>query len=53
MYKFHELFKSSALLLGRKTYEGFATAWPPITDETGFDDRMNSISKYIVSKTLK
>jgi dihydrofolate reductase len=51
-YKFDELFASDALLLGRKTYEGFAKAWPSMTDEQGFADRMNSIPKYVVSKTL-
>jgi hypothetical protein len=28
------------LLLGRKTYEGFAAAWLSMTDETGFADKM-------------
>lgn len=52
-YKFDELFASGALLLGRKTYEGFAKAWPSVKDEYGFADRMNSIPKYVVSKTLE
>ena len=52
-YKNDELFASGALLLGRKTYEGFAKAWPSIKDEYGFADRMNSIPKYVVSKTLE
>ena len=42
-YKHDELFASDALLLGRATYEEFAAAWPSITDETGFADRMNSL----------
>ncbi len=51
-YKFDELFKTDALLLGRVTYESFAAAWPSMTDEDGFADRMNSLPKYIVSETL-
>jgi len=51
-YKFDELFASDALLLGRVTYEGFAKAWPAMTDEQGFADRMNSLPKYVVSTTL-
>jgi dihydrofolate reductase len=46
------LFAADALLLGRVTYEHFATAWPEITDEEGFADRMNSIRKFVASTTL-
>jgi dihydrofolate reductase len=52
-YKFDELFASDALLLGRVTYQGFAKAWPTITDEAGFADRMNSLPKFVVSTTLE
>ena len=52
-YKYDELFASDALLLGRVTYQGFAKAWPSMTDEQGFADRMNSLPKYVVSTTLK
>jgi len=52
-YKYDELFASDALLLGRVTYDGFAQAWPTVTDEVGFADRMNSLPKYVVSTTLK
>jgi dihydrofolate reductase len=51
-FKFDELFASDALLLGRVTYEGFAAAWPSMTDEAGYADRMNSFPKYVVSTTL-
>ncbi|MDR7246155.1 dihydrofolate reductase family protein [Priestia megaterium] len=46
------LFDSEALLLGRVTYEGFAAAWPSMTDEEGFADKMNSMPKYVTSRTL-
>lgn len=52
-YKYDELFSCDALLLGRVTYDGFAAAWPAMTDETGFADRMNSLPKYVVSTTLE
>jgi dihydrofolate reductase len=47
------LFASDALLLGRVTYEGFAAAWPSMTDEDGFSDRMNTLPKYVASTTLR
>lgn len=52
-FKFDELFACDALLLGRVTYQGFAAAWPSMTDEEGFADRMNGLPKYVVSKTLE
>ncbi len=48
-----ELFASDALLLGRVTYQGFAKAWPSMTDELGFADRMNGLPKFVVSTTLE
>jgi dihydrofolate reductase len=52
-YKLDEIFDAGALLLGRITYEGFAKAWPGRKDEMGFAKRMNTIPKYVVSKTLE
>jgi dihydrofolate reductase len=50
-FKSDELLASDAALLGRKTYEGFAAAWPSRTGE--FADKMNGMAKYVVSTTLK
>jgi dihydrofolate reductase len=53
-FKLDELRASDALLLGRRTYEGFAAAWPSMgDDEAGFAVKMNSMPKYVVSSTLE
>jgi dihydrofolate reductase len=52
-FKLDELASSDAQLLGRKTYEGFAAAWPSRSDEAGFSEKMNSMPKYVVSSTLE
>lgn len=46
------LFGSDALIMGRRTYEGFAPAWSERAGTDEFSDRMNSIQKYVVSSTL-
>ena len=50
-FKLDETMQSDALLLGRRTYEGFAEAWPSRDGE--FADKFNSMPKYVVSTTLK
>ena len=50
-FKLDEAMNADALLLGRKTYEGFAAAWPSRDGE--FADKFNSMPKYVVSSTLK
>lgn len=52
-FKLDELLASDVLLLGRRTYEGFAAAWPGRTDDAGFADKMNGMRKLVVSSTLE
>jgi len=48
----HELlFMPDELLMGQKTYEGFAKVWPTRQGEDA--DRINSMPKYVASRTLK
>jgi dihydrofolate reductase len=49
-FKLDEVMGADALLLGRKTYEGFAEAWP--SREGDFADKFNGMRKYVVSSTL-
>ena len=49
-FKLDETNDSEALLLGRRTYEGFAEAWPKREGE--FADKFNNMPKYVVSSTL-
>jgi dihydrofolate reductase len=43
--------RTAALLFGRRTWEGMAAAWP---DRAGdpYADQMNSVPKYVASRTL-
>src|SRR5690349_13009220 len=50
-FKLDETMGSEALLLGRRTYEGFADAWP--SREGEFADKFNNMPKYVVSSTLE
>jgi dihydrofolate reductase len=42
---------ADALLLGRRTYEGLSAAYPAMAPDP-FVDRMNSIPKFVASRTL-
>lgn len=50
-FKYDELMAADALLLGRRTYEGFAAAWPQMNEDP-FGQKMNAMAKYVVSNTL-
>jgi dihydrofolate reductase len=49
-FKLDETMQADALLIGRRTYESFAGAWPNRTGE--FADKFNSMPKFVVSTTL-
>jgi dihydrofolate reductase len=44
------LFTPDALLMGRKTYEGFAQIWPTRSGKDA--DKINNMPKYVASRTL-
>ena len=46
------LFAADALVLGRKTYEGFAEAWPQRSGDP-YTDRINAMPKHVASTTLE
>jgi dihydrofolate reductase len=48
-FKLDETMSAEALLLGRKTYEGFAAAWPE--RDGPFADKFNNMPKFLVSTT--
>lgn len=64
-YKLDETLEAGSLLIGRVTYESFASAWPdrsfgdeiedavPDDEMTVFADKMNAMPKHVVSTTLK
>jgi dihydrofolate reductase len=52
-FKAEELETADAQLLGRKTYEGFARAWPAMEGTGDFGVRMNTMPKYVVTSTLE
>lgn len=44
---------AGGLLLGRMTYEIFAAYWPKQGDEVQFASFLNSVPKYVASRTLR
>jgi dihydrofolate reductase len=50
-FKLEETRQADALLIGRRTYESFAGAWPQREGE--FADKFNSMPKFVVSTTLE
>ena len=52
-----EIAKSMAtpgdMLLGRRTWQDFITAWGRLTDGNPFTTHMNAATKYVVSRTLE
>lgn len=51
-YKSAELEAVDALLLGRSTYQMFATSWPNHPEEGAYKDKMNSMPKYVATESL-
>ena len=51
MVELDEVLATTALLLGRRSYEFFAARWPARAG--AFADRLNSMPKYVVSSTLR
>jgi dihydrofolate reductase len=49
-FKLDETLEADVLLIGRRTYESFAGAWPE--REGPFADKFNSMPKYLVTSTL-
>ncbi|GAA3844768.1 dihydrofolate reductase family protein [Sphaerisporangium flaviroseum] len=44
--------RAGALLLGRKTYDIFAATWPLAGADDPIGEKMNSVRKYVASRTL-
>jgi dihydrofolate reductase len=50
-FKLDETLQADALLIGLRTYESFAGAWPQ--REGPFAEKFNAMPKFVVSSTLK
>ncbi|GAA3970012.1 dihydrofolate reductase family protein [Actinomadura viridis] len=44
--------RAGALLLGRRTYEGFASTWPLAEADDPIGSKINNMRKYVASRTL-
>ncbi|WP_295809826.1 dihydrofolate reductase family protein [uncultured Nitratireductor sp.] len=49
-FKERELMEADAVLLGRRTYDGFAPVWPTV--KSAYADKMNAMPKYLASTTV-
>lgn len=49
-FKDEELRDAAAVMLGRRTYDGFAAVWPAVNSPMA--DRMNALPKYLASRTI-
>jgi dihydrofolate reductase len=55
-FKLDETLAAEVQLLGRITYEGFAAAWPTMSDMPGLEqvaEKFNAMPKYVFSSTLE
>jgi len=53
-FSMKQILALDAILLGRVTYEIFASSWPSRTNnEFGIADKLNSVPKFVVSSTLE
>lgn len=50
--QFDEFEEPAAMLLGRKSYEGFAGYWPTAAGDGRWADRLNPMRKFVASTTL-
>jgi dihydrofolate reductase len=48
-----QMAEADAMLLGRVTYQEFASYWPQQPDDTPGADFMNGVTKYVVSRELR
>ena len=49
-FKDDELNGAAAVMLGRRTYDGFAAVWPTVKSPAA--NRMNALPKYLASRTI-